>query len=92
MIKIDFSSIKLYKDITKEKYVISNIRNDVANDLYMHGQGIAFHALALKIYNGQCEQEFTDEEYNIIMRYDNQMCKPQVIDALRLYGEKKEEQ
>lgn len=91
MIKIDFSSIKLYKDLSKANCVISNIRKDVANDLYTHGQGIAFHALALKIYNGQCEQEFTDEEYNIIMSYANQMCTPQVIDALRLYGEKKEE-
>lgn len=90
MVKINFSSIKLYKDLSKANCVISNIRKDVANDLYTHGQGIAFHALALKIYNGQGEQEFNDEEYNIIMRYAEQMCTPSVIDALREYQPKEE--
>ena len=85
MVKINFDNIKLYTDITKTKSVNSNIRTSVANDLYTHGQGIVFHALALKIYNGQGEQEFSDEEYGIIMDYANQMCTPIVIDALSEY-------
>lgn len=83
MVKINFSSVKLYTDIEKTQVVKSNIRKEVANDLYTKGQGIAFHALALKIYNGEGEQEFTDEEYDIIMSYANQMCTPMVIDALQ---------
>lgn len=83
MVKINFSSVKLYTDIERKNEVVSDIRKSVANDLYTHGQGIAFHALALKIYNGEDEQEFTDEEYNLIMSYANQMCTPMVIDAIK---------
>lgn len=83
MTKIDFSNLKIYSDITKKKVIIKNVREHIANDLYTHGQGIAFHALALKIYNGTGEQEFDDKEYALLMDYSNQMCTPVMIDAIK---------
>lgn len=83
MVTINFSAITVYTDITKSVPVVRNLRVQVANDLYTHGQGIAFHALALKIYNGEGEQEFSDEEYNLLMNYANQMCTPVMIDAIK---------
>lgn len=83
MANINFSAITIYTDIAKTNAVVQDIRKQVANDLYTHGQGIAFHALALKIYNGEGEQEFSDEEYNLLMDYVNQMCTPMIIDALQ---------
>lgn len=90
--KINFEQLRVYNDIAKTNVTVMNVKMQVANDLYAHGQGIAFHALALKIYNSKGEVELDDQEYQLLMNYANQMCTPQVIDALRLYGEKKEEQ
>lgn len=87
MVKIDFSNIAVYTDIAKTKAVTENIREEVANELYSYGQGISFHALALKIYNGTGEQEFDDKEYQLLMNYANQMCTPKIIDALASYKE-----
>ena len=83
MTKIDFSNITIYTDIAKTKSVVKDIREEVANDLYAHGQGIAFHALALKIYNSTGVVELDDKEYGLLMNYVEQMCTPMVIDAFR---------
>lgn len=86
MIKIDFSNITVYTDIAKTKAVVKDLKEEVANDLYMHGQGIAFHALALKIYNAQGEVELDDKEYQLLMNYANQMCTPMIIDAFKNFA------
>jgi hypothetical protein len=94
MVKINFESLRVFKDIEHKVAEVINIKMSVANTLYEHGQGIAFHALALKIYNSEGEMEYTDDEYDLIMAYANQMCKPCIIDALiscKPQEEKKEE-
>lgn len=83
MTKIDFSNLAVYTDITKKNAVVRDVRERIANDLYAHGQGIAFHALALKIYNGTGEQEFDDKEYSLLLDYAHQMCTPVMIDAIK---------
>jgi len=83
MVKIDFSKIKVYTDITKNNAVLKDLREEVSNALYLHGQGIAFHALALKIYNGKGVQELDDNEYGLLMNFVNQMCSPMIIDAFK---------
>lgn len=94
MVKINFESLRVFKDIEHKVAEVINIKMSVANTLYEHGQGIAFHALAMKIYNSKGWTELTDEEYDLIMAYANQMCKPCIIDALiscKPQEEKKEE-
>ena len=86
MVKINFSDITVYTDIGKTLAQRVDIRKEVANDLYKNGTGIAFHALALKIYNGEGEQEFSDEEYSILMNYVRQMGTPMMIDAFENLG------
>lgn len=83
MVKINFKEIKTYKDIAKTKVAVVDKQEEVANDLYEKGQGIGFHALALKIYNANGEIELDDKEYELLMAYANQMCTPAVIDALQ---------
>jgi hypothetical protein len=89
MVKIDFEHFKTHtlSGVETEK----DIKLTVAEDLYEKGQGIAFHALALKIYNSQGETEFTDAEFNLIMTYAKQLCTPMVIDALEVLESAKEE-
>lgn len=79
MVKIDFEHFKTrtLAGVETEK----DIKLTVAEDLYQKGQGIAFHALALKIFNSHGETEYTDEEYGLIMAYAKQMCTPMFIDA-----------
>lgn len=83
MTKINFTHIKVYTDIAKKNAIVKDMKEQVANDLYMHGQGIAFHALALKIYNSTGEVELDDKEYDLLMNYVNQMCTPAIIDAFK---------
>lgn len=91
MVKINFKEITVYKDIAKTKVAVVNIQEGVANDLYEKGQGIGFHALALKIYNADGEIELDDKEYGLLMAYANQMCTPAIIDTLQSLGNNKNE-
>ena len=90
-VKINFKEIKIYKDIAKTKVAVVDKQEEVANDLYEKGQGIGFHALALKIYNANGEIELDDKEYGLLMAYANQMCTPAIIDALQSLGNNKNE-
>jgi len=90
-VRINFKEIKIYKDIAKTKVAVVDIQEEAANDLYEKGQGIGFHALALKIYNANGEIELDDKEYGLLMAYANQMCTPAIIDALQSLGNNKNE-
>jgi hypothetical protein len=81
MVKINFKEIKIYKDIAWTKYEVVDMQDEVANAMYEKGQGIKFHALALKIYNAKGEIELDEQEYGLLMAYANQMGTPAVIDA-----------
>ena len=85
-IKINFEDVGIYTDIEHKTMVRLDMKKKIANDLYNHGQGIAFHALALKIYNSQGEIELSEEEYNLLMDYTRQMGTPAAIDALESYN------
>ena len=85
-IKINFEDIGIYTDIERKTMVRLDMKKKIANDLYNHGQGIAFHALALKIYNSHGEIELSGEEYNLLMDYARQMSTPAAIDAFESYN------
>lgn len=85
-IKINFEDVGIYTDIERKTMVRLDMKKKIANDLYNRGQGIAFHALALKIYNSQGEIELSEEEYNLLMDYVRQMGTPAAIDALESYN------
>jgi len=90
-IKINFEDVGIYTDIERKTMVRLDMKKKIANDLYNHGQGIEFHALALKIYNAKGEIELDEQEYGLLMAYANQMCTPAVIDALQSLGNNKNE-
>lgn len=78
--KVNFDKVKVYLSLDKEQGVIQNLRKDFANLIYMQGTGIEAHALALKIYNGNSETEYTEQEAMLIKKFST-MCAPCVIDA-----------
>lgn len=86
MVKIDFENVSFWAGIDRTVQVVKDVKKDLADSMYMNGTGIAFHALALKIYNSKGETEYSDEEYSLIMTFAKQMGTPAVIDALEAYG------
>jgi hypothetical protein len=81
--KINFDSVKVFTDIAKTEFVTQNMRHDFANFIYTQGNGIAAHALAFKIFNGNADTEYDQNEVAIMRKFvDN--CTPCVIDAFLL--------
>ena len=80
--KINFENFVLFKDVAHEKKEILNVKRVLANELYTKGQGIEFHALALKIYNSEGETELTEEEYALLLDFSRCCMSPSFIDSL----------
>ena len=85
-VKINFSDITIFTDVEHKVATRQDIKKNLADSIYQHGQGIVFHALALKIYNSKNDVELDDDEYKLLIDYARQMCTPAIIDALEAYG------
>lgn len=79
--KIDFTDISIPTGIDKREQVRTDVRRDFANVIYRLGTGIEAHALALKIYNADGPEDFTDQECVLVRRFAGQ-CSPAFIDAM----------
>lgn len=84
--KLDFTQIEIPRDLKGTHVSIADIKEDFANLIYTQGTGIACHALALKIYNG--ETEFNEKEVNLIQQLANALCTPAVADGVKKAIEK----
>ena len=82
MKKINFSSLSVRTGIGSEQTTQLNIKESFANMLYTQVSGIAALVLAQKIYKSEGEEEYDDNEYDLIIRVANSMCVPAVIEAL----------
>lgn len=82
MVKINFEDMTFFVDVERKTAVRRDVKKQIANDLYNHGRGIWFHALALKIYNSHGETEYTDEEYQLLLDFSNETGTPVFIDAI----------
>lgn len=89
--KIDFTKFNIYTDISHTKCIEANVKDELANVLYNNGSGIACHALALKIYNTKGEEEYTDEEYNILLNQMQASLTPMFTSSLMEYNKKEVE-
>lgn len=83
MTKIDFDRFMLIKSIDGQKKAEMNVRRVFAEEIYSRGKGLAFHALALKIYNGEGCQDFTDEECALMVSFASQCMSPAFLDSLQ---------
>lgn len=83
MKRINFKEIEIFTDISKSKTFTGDGREEFANLLYTGCNGIAAHALALKIYQSEGAVEITEAEETIIMSVAEQRCTPAFIDGIR---------
>ena len=81
--KIDFENFRLFKGIDKKNVEVLNVKNVFADELYTRGQGIAFHALALKIFNSDANTDYNENEYQLMTMFAEQCMSPNVIDSLK---------
>lgn len=84
--KIDFENFPVCQGIGKEA-ISMDVRRVFAEEIYNNGQGLAFHALALKIYNAKGDEDYSDEEYRLMVTFSEQCMSPAFIDSLRAIGE-----
>lgn len=82
MKKIDFSKLEMYKNIEKTEKEKVDVRSSFANMIYSETSGIAFHALAYKIYNSNGLEEYDESECELIRRVAEYGGQPRFIDAI----------
>ena len=80
--KLNFKKFPMYQGIDKSNIIITDISHAVADGIYNTIQGLAAHALALKIYNSTDEEDYNDEEINILTHF-SYSCTPAFIDSLK---------
>lgn len=71
----------MFQNVAHTVCTIENVKADFADVLYNLGRGIQCHALALKIYNSKGDEEYTEEECQLIKKY-SEMCNPAFIEAI----------
>lgn len=89
MVRINFEKVVIWTDLAHTQQVVRDLKGDVAEGLYQTGRGIAYHALALKVYNSNGMTEYTDDEYKILMEFVNNNGTPAFIDAFMALGKEK---
>ena len=80
--KIDFTKIEVFADLSRNICVVRDIKNEFANAIYTNIPGLPAHALAYKIYNSKEEEEYTEDECMLISRCAELVLTPAYIDAL----------
>lgn len=83
MKKIDFQNFEMPLGISINRTQVGDVRESVANLVYLNVCGIKAHALALKIYQSDGKTKYNDEEVRTIMDVANLYGTPAFIDGLR---------
>lgn len=70
--------------LDKNQCQVVDARREIANIIYSQGAGLglAGHALAVKMWNGSDETEYTDDEVKIIKELVERTTAPCFIDAV----------
>ena len=80
--KINFEKFPCYTNITKQEKKDFDVRFQLSNTLYQRGSGIVMGALALKIYNSKGEEEYSEQECNILLNFVKESFAPLFIESL----------
>lgn len=82
MCKINFQQFKVYASVSRKAAQTIDAREQFADMIYTHVNGIRAHALAMKIYESEGETEYGPEEMKLIRSVAEQLCVPGFIDGL----------
>lgn len=87
---IDLKKFPIFTNVKKNMMGDVDIKDNMANTLYMGGQGLAIHALAFKIYNANSEVDFSNQELDVLLSADH-LFTCVFIDSLKDYIDKHKE-
>lgn len=82
MIKLNFQQFSVPTGISRKNRQTGDARESFANMLYLNVNGIRAHALAMKIYNSEGEENYSAEEVKLIKEVAEKLCAPNFIDGL----------
>lgn len=82
--KIELEHLEVFMTLDKNQCQVVNARKQIANLIYSQGAGLglAGQALAVKMWNGSDETEYTDDEVKIIKELVERTTAPCFIDAV----------
>ena len=82
--KIELEHLDVFMTLDKNQCQVVNARKQIANIIYSQGAGLglAGQALAVKMWNGNDETEYTDDEVRIIKELVERTTAPCFIDAV----------
>lgn len=82
--KLKLEHLEVFMTLDKNQCQVVNARKQIANIIYSQGAGLglAGQALAVKMWNGSDETEYTDEEVKIIKELVERTTAPCFIDAV----------
>lgn len=87
--RLNFKQFVLFQGIDKKNALLTDVSKAIADGLYNTMQGIASHALALKIYNAAGEEEYSDEEIEMLRNFSKQ-CTPAFMDSFEEFVKAKD--
>ena len=80
--KLNFKEFRIPSGINERNWQITDVREQVADLLYTHANGIKAHRLAFKILDSTGDEEYSTEETGTVRYVIEQFCLPCVIDGL----------
>lgn len=82
--KLNLESVEVYTSIDKKTCQVMNARKEIANLVYNRGNGLGLKgvALATKMWNGDKNIEYTEDELKIIQHLVTEYCAPCFIEAV----------
>ena len=84
--KLNLEHLEVFMTLDKNQCQVVNARKQIANIIYSQGAGygLAGQALAVKMWNGNDETEYTDDEVIIIKELVERTTAPCFIDAVNV--------
>ena len=82
--KINLEHLEVFMTLDKNQCQVVNARKQIANLIYSQGAGLglAGQALAVKMWNGNGDTEYTDDDVKIIKELVERTTAPCFIDAM----------
>ena len=82
--KINLEHLEVFVTLDKNQCQVVNARKQIANIIYSLGAGLglAGQALAVKMWNGNGDTEYTDDEAKIIKELVERATAPCFFDAV----------
>lgn len=82
--KVKLEHLEVFMTLDKNRCQVVNARKQIANIIYSQGAGLglAGQALAVKMWNGNDDTEYTNDEARIIKELVERTTAPCFIDAV----------